>query len=187
MSARPYSKILNFAWYQTVWFTAILGGAALEWLLGLFMLMHLALVRLWRRELALMAAVAVVGVALDSLLAAAGYFQFTDTGWLPIPLWHVAIWIGFAGTLRHSMQFMVGRPRLMMIAAAVFAPLTYLAAQRFGAVAFPLGNFPTAVAVGLCWLTVTPILVWLTALANGEILRTEELRVLTTSTQEQSL
>ncbi len=169
MKKGPYSKVLNFAWYQLTWFTAVLGGTAYGWLLALLMFMHLVLVSSWRRELALMATVAALGCSMDALLSAAGYFQFVESRWLPIPLWHVAIWLGFAGTLRHSMAFMVGRPRLMTFAAAIFAPLTYLAAQRFGAVEFPLGDFPTAIVIGLSWLTVTPLLIWLTAIANGEV------------------
>ena len=30
MNGVPYSRLLNFAWYQLLWFTAILGGAAFE-------------------------------------------------------------------------------------------------------------------------------------------------------------
>ena len=169
MKKRPYSKFLNFAWYQLTWFVAVLGGSAYEWLLAVLMLMHLGLVSSWRRELVLMASVGALGCSVDALLAMAGYFQFAESSWLPIPLWHVAIWVGFAGTLRHSMAFMVGRPRLMTFAAAIFAPLTYLAAQRFGAVVFPLGDFPTAIVIGLCWITLSPLLIWLTVIANGEV------------------
>lgn len=170
MSPRPYSKLLNFAWYQLTWFTAILGGSSFEWLLATLMFMHVALVSDWRRELGLMAAVAALGCSVDGVLAAAGYFAFQETSWLPIPLWHVAIWAGFAGTLRHSMAYLAAYPRFMTVAASVFAPLTYLAAQRFGAVEFPLGSVPTAIVIGLCWFAVTPLLLWMTAIANGNVL-----------------
>ncbi|MEO0437656.1 MAG: DUF2878 domain-containing protein [Pseudomonadota bacterium] len=186
MNYHPYSRVLNFAWYQLTWFAAVLGGAAYEWFLGILLLMHLGLVGTWGREIALMIAVAALGCSVDALLAMAGYFQFDGESWLPIPLWHVAIWVGFAGTLRHSMTFMVQRPRLMTIAAALFAPLTYLAAQRLGAVVFPLGSFPTAIVISLCWLTVTPLLIWLTSMANGHVLRPMPPGPYPLTTQEES-
>ena len=184
MTRRPYNKLLNFAWYQLLWFTAVLGGSSLEWLLALLLVMHLGLVSSRRREAVLMAGVGIIGATMDALLASAGYFEFASAGLLPIPLWHVAIWVGFAGTLRHSMQFMVERPRLMTIGAAIFAPLTYLAAQRMGAVVFPLGNLHTAMVISLCWLTVTPIMVWLTAIANGQTLRPVRRETISANTQE---
>ena len=184
MIPRTYNKLLNFSWYQLLWFTAVLGGSSLEWLLALLLVMHLGLVASWRREALLMTGVGMIGASMDALLTSMGYFEFASAGLLPIPLWHVAIWIGFAGTLRHSMHFMVERPRLMTIGAAIFAPLTYLAAQRMGAVAFPMGNLHTAMVISLCWLTVTPIMIWLTAVANGHSLRPVERNMISANTQE---
>ncbi len=172
MSTRPYSKLLNFAWYQLLWFTAVLGGSATQGFLLPLLILHLAMVGNWRRELTLMLGAATLGATCDALLTTAGYFVFADTAYgLPIPLWLVAIWMGFAGTLRHSMTFMVSRPRLFTMAAGLFAPMTYLAAQRLGAVSFPLGNGPTAIVIGLTWVTLTPVLVWLSAQTEGTFLR----------------
>ena len=53
---------------------------------------------------------------------------------------------------------MVARPRLLTAAAAIFAPLTYLAAARLGAVSFPLGGAATALVIGLSWWVITPLL-----------------------------
>jgi hypothetical protein len=58
------------------------------------------------------------------------------------------------------MSFMAARPRLMTLAAGIFAPLTYFAAARLGAVTFPLGAAPTALVVALSWLFLTPLLLW---------------------------
>jgi hypothetical protein len=162
MRPRRYSLLLNFAWYQLLWFCAVLGGDLVTWLLLPMLLAHLLQVDDWRGELLLMLAVAGLGGTFDAVLTAAGYFAFDPApAVLPIPLWLVAIWMGFAGTLRHSMRFMVSHPRVMTLAAGCFAPLTYMAAGRLGAVDFPLGPAPTAVAVGLSWLALSPALVWL--------------------------
>ena len=184
MIKRPYNKLLNFAWYQLLWFTAVLGGNSLEWVLVVLLAIHLAMVSNWFREAMLMVGVGIIGGSMDAVLASMGYFQFASNGTLPIPLWHIAIWIGFAGTFRHSMQFMIERPRLMTVGAVIFAPLTYLAAQRMGAVVFPMGNLNTAMVIGLCWLTITPVLVWLTRLTNSVSLRPFRRQKTATSTQE---
>lgn len=171
MTPRPYSRLLNFAWYQLLWFTAVLGGVPLEPVLLVMLLLHLSLARHRASELCLMLGAAGLGMAFDGLLAAAGYFAFPQPpAVLPVPLWLLAIWMGFAGTLRYSMAPLVARPRLMAAAATVSAPLTYLAAQRLGAVTFPHGGLATAVVIGLSWWALVPALLWLNALTRGELL-----------------
>jgi hypothetical protein len=177
MKTRSYSSLLNFAWYQLLWFCAVLGGDLLVWLLPPMLLAHLLRVDDWRSEILLMLSVAGLGGTFDAVLTTAGYFHFDPApSMLPIPLWLVAIWMGFAATLRHSMRYMVSHPRLMTLAAGFCAPLSYLAAGRLGAVEFPLGQVPTAVAVGLSWLALTPALIWLAH--SVEWLRRTESQVL---------
>ncbi len=159
MTRRHLANVLNFAWFQLIWFTAVLGGNAVEAVLAVAIALHIWLAPRRTHELLLVSAVALLGASVDSLLAVAGLFVFDSAGPLPIPLWHVAIWIGFAGTLRHSMRFMVDQPRLLLIAAAVFAPLSYVAAERLGAVVFPLGELFTAAVVGMVWVLLVPVLI----------------------------
>ena len=162
MSDSRYSKVLNFAWYQLLWFTAVVGGDSVAWLLLVMLIMHLLWVKSWRRELQLMLPVALLGGLIDSAIAAAGYYLFDPVPQvLPIPLWLVAIWLGFAGTLHHSLGWLIARPKLMTLLASVGAPLTYLAAARLGAVGFPLGMWPTVLVVGLAWAVMSPVLCWL--------------------------
>jgi hypothetical protein len=162
MNETRYSKVLNFAWYQLLWFVAVMGGDTLAWLLLVLLVMHLLSVASLRSELTLMVPAALMGCAIDSVIAAAGYYVFDPAPrLLPIPVWLIAIWLGFAGTLRHSMGWLVARPGLMTILTSVGAPLTYLAAARLGAVSFPMGLWPTALVVGLCWAAMSPALCWL--------------------------
>jgi hypothetical protein len=115
-------------------------------------------------ELALLLGAAVLGAAFDGLLAGVGFYTFeADSALLPIPLWLVATWMGFAGTLRSSMTFMASRPRLMTLMGTLLAPVTYLGAERLGAVTFTFGVAPTAVVIGLSWWALTPILLRLEA------------------------
>jgi hypothetical protein len=162
MTPLRYRTLLNAAGYQLLWFTAVLGGDAFLPVLGLLLLLHLALVRDRLAELALMLGAALLGGAFEFALSAAGFYRFGDAG-PALPLWLPAIWMGFAATLRHSLAFLVARPRLLTAAATLGAPLTYLAAARLGAVTFPFGAPATALAVGLSWWAITPLLLRLEA------------------------
>ncbi|MEE4108652.1 MAG: DUF2878 domain-containing protein [Halieaceae bacterium] len=157
MKSRSCSRLVNFAWYQLLWFAAVLGKTAALPLLALLVLLHLLLVEKRSAELALMLGAAALGSCLDLALTVAGFYRF-DEAESALPAWLPLIWMGFAGTMRYSLAFMVARPRLLTLAAAIFAPLTYLAAARLGAVSFPLGAPATALVIGLSWWLVTPLL-----------------------------
>jgi hypothetical protein len=157
MKPPSYGRFLNFAWYQLLWFLAVLGKTAALPLLALAILLHLGLVQRRAAELALMLGAALLGSGFDLALTIAGFYRFDEAGFA-LPAWLPLVWMGFAGTLRYSLAFMVARPRLLTAAAAIFAPLTYLAAARLGAVSFPLGAAATAVVIGLSWWIITPLL-----------------------------
>ena len=98
MNEFRYSKLLNFAWYQLLWFVAVMWGDTLAWLLLVLLLMHLASVSSVRSELQVVVPVALLGCVIDGLIAAAGYYVFDPAPQLlPIPVWLIAIWLGFAG------------------------------------------------------------------------------------------
>ena len=156
----------NFAWYQALWFTAVAGGPPLTAALLLLLVVHLLWVDCWRSEVVLMLGCALPGCVVDSLLTHFGVFVFDPLpAAAPIPLWLVTIWLGFAGTLRHSLRWLSARPRLMAALAGIGAPLTYLAAARLGAVSFPLGALGTGLLVGAVWLALSLWLCWLTGQA----------------------
>lgn len=157
----------NFVWYQALWLTAIAGGPPLTGALLLLLVVHLLWVDCWRSEVILMLGCALPGCAADSLLAHVGVFVFEPApAYAPIPLWLVTIWLGFAGTLRHSLRWLSSRPALMAVLAGVGAPLTYLGAARLGAVDFPQGALITGLLVGAVWTVLAPWLCWLTQRAT---------------------
>lgn len=152
MKLGKYRKLLNFAWYQSIWFLAILGGETFEPLLAALLLAHVLACRDWQAEAKLMIACATMGIGVDSILYSQGLYIFAEAPiLLPIPLWLMCLWLGFAGTLRHSMSYLVNRPRLACVAASVAAPFSYFAGERFGAVSFALDDQATAITIGLSW------------------------------------
>ena len=162
MNILSYSKIHNALLYQAIWFTAVQGTQQYEWVLVLLLLLHVFWSGQGQKEVTVMVVGAALGVSMDALFTSAGAYVFSSSpSWIPIPFWLLAIWMGFCATLRHSLHVLVNKPMLITILAAVGAPMSYLAAQRFGAVEFPLGNVYTAVMIGVGWTLIMPLLVLL--------------------------
>ncbi|MEM7570717.1 MAG: DUF2878 domain-containing protein [Pseudomonadota bacterium] len=151
-----YPKLLNFVLFQAIWFGCILWRDAFEPIAFALIALHLLLCRNRTTELGLMLSCGLFGIAIDSALSIAGVFEFADAQrLLPVPLWLMAIWFGFAATLRHGLQFFVARAFILLPLAAIGAPLNYLAAERFGAVVFPLGGTQTAILVSAVWVLIS--------------------------------
>ena len=135
-------KLYNFVAYQLGWFAVILGAASGHAWAGTAVALLVTVVHLWMRrdplELKLVGVAAVMGLVLDSALAASGQVRFASAGSLPIaPFWMFALWITFATTLNHSMLWLMRRPVVAAIGGAVFGPLAYLAGAKLGALTLP--------------------------------------------------
>ncbi|MEM7465705.1 MAG: DUF2878 domain-containing protein [Pseudomonadota bacterium] len=147
-----YKLVLNFFWYQTIWFAAVLGGSQFEMLIIFLLVLHILQVADQKVELKILALCGGIGISVDSVLTWQGLFVFDPSPTvLPIPLWLMGIWFGFAGILRHSLNYIVTRPILAIGAGAFFAPLTYFAAARLGAVTFTLPVSLSAVVISTVW------------------------------------
>lgn len=152
MLGLSYPKWLNFILFQSIWFVGILGQTSFAWLLVLLLAVHLLLTDDLKSELWIMSIATAIGVTVDIVLTLTGVFIFEPTpSLLPIPFWLVAIWLGFAATFRHSMRYLMDKPAIAIPAAALAAPLSYIAGMRLGAVGFGLGELTTALVIGLLW------------------------------------
>ena len=143
---------LNLAWYQAIWLVAVLGGEATVPVLCLMLLLHVIWVPNRAHELCFIAICAGIGITIDSLVTLVGIMQFSENaGLLPIPLWLICVWLAFGGTLRHSMKLVMSRPSLAILLGAFFAPLTYIAGERLGAVLFTYPLPHTVFVLAMCW------------------------------------
>ncbi|KOC92852.1 DUF2878 domain-containing protein [Winslowiella iniecta] len=75
----------------------------------------------------------VLGVALDSLWLALDLFQFNGSHWLP--LWMLALWLGFACWWRLLMVTLNLPLRWLIPLGAVGGPFSYFIGERLGAMA----------------------------------------------------
>ncbi len=157
--------LANAIGFQLVWFAAVIGAAnGLPWLGPLAALCFAAAVLAWggrrRQDLALLAVALPMGFALDTLWVRAGLIVFASPWPESVaPPWIVAMWLGFALTLNHSLARLRSLPWLAAALGAAGAPLAYLAAARgFGAVQFVGDPLPALLAVSLAWTLVVPLL-----------------------------
>ncbi len=168
----------NFLGFQATWFACV-GGAGVGYpllgpLVGIPWLgLHLArldghspqapLARASRSvEIRLLLAAALTGYLCDSLLALGGALSFpAQVGpALPTTPWMITLWVGFAATLRHSMDWLRGRYLLGAAAGAVFGPLAYRAGQALNAISVEAAPFGW-LAVAIAWACAMPLLLWL--------------------------
>ncbi len=135
-------KLYNFVAYQLAWFAVILGAAQGHAWAGTAVALLVTVAHLWMRrdplDLKLIGVAAVMGLVLDSALAATTQVRFASAGDLLIaPFWMLSLWIAFATTLNHSLRWLMQRPVVAALGGAVFGPLAYLAGAKLGALTLP--------------------------------------------------
>ena len=162
-SMRP--KVLNFIGFQASWWALILGAANGLWFAGVAFALTWFLLHLrsqgpaWPVDLKLAAAAAVMGGVLDSALVLGGLLSFPAVAAAgPLtPPWMLVLWMAFALTLGHSLNWLAGRYLLATMAGAICGPLAYVAGQSMGAVTLVMPPF-SWLAVAAMYAAATPAL-----------------------------
>lgn len=164
MSQHSLFKLVNFIWFQSIWVIAILWQNQYLGLLAILLVLHLVITANKKAELSLWVIGGSIGIAIDGTLTQLAFFIFpTPSEWLPIPWWLVIIWLAFLGTLRHSLGYLLTKPRLACALGAVFAPISYFAGMRLGAVEFGRHLVTTGIVLAASWAIFMPLLVRLNA------------------------
>jgi hypothetical protein len=159
------SRTVNFVAFQVGWFASVLGAAYGRPWLGPVVVSVLLAIHLWNvadqwATARLLLTVGLIGFVVDSLLGYAGLLLYRDSPlalWL-CPPWLLALWLIFATTLQHSLNWLVGRYGLAAFLGAVFGPVSYYAGQQLGALQLG-GSVPVTVSVlAAVWATLLPLL-----------------------------
>jgi len=170
------SWLPNVLGFQIVWMASV-GGAAHGWwwlgpaALAAFAAMQLKLSRQRRADTILMLGSAVLGFGIDTLWVQAGWLDFRSPLPWPsaAPIWIVAMWMGFALTLNHSLAALKTRPLLAVMLGLLGGPLAYYAAERaWGAVTIAPSPAPY-VALAIAWGLLTPALLRAAQHLTGEV------------------
>jgi len=156
--------VLNVLLFQIGWFACVLGAAhGLAWA-GAFTALaivawHVVRAGDWRRELALVACAAALGVVFESLLVQSGWIRF-GAGVLiegAATYWMVALWALFATTMNVSLRGLRAHGWLAALLGAIGGPLAYYAGARLGALEF-VATGAGLLAIGAGWAVLTPLL-----------------------------
>ncbi|MFA0922252.1 DUF2878 domain-containing protein [Xanthomonas fragariae] len=149
----------NYLGLQVLWLVAVSAAAHARIWPTLLVLALFALYQLWpsRRapgDVQLMIAALSLGLLLDTTLAAGNWVRYAAPwpGTLLAPAWILALWLGFALTLNHSLATVMQRPWLAVVLGAIFGPFSYWLAQRsWHAVELLPPHLHAAIAVGIGW------------------------------------
>lgn len=152
---------VNLVGFQIIWWLMILYQDQYVSIGLLLLIGHLMLIKEHRCESVTLLAVGFIGTLVDSALTLGGVFEFTQNsavgGIVPIPLWLITLWFGFAATLRHSMSYLSERLLLAGIFGGIGGPLSYVAGERLGAVNFGF-SLPVVVALlAAIWALLLPL------------------------------
>jgi len=164
MTKSTVVNIVNFLWFQTIWWLVILFQTNAVIPVSLLIMLWLWFTPTRRLDLLLMAIIALIGALLDSILMAVGVFQFPNSAYLfstvehwLVPIWLILLWAALAGTVQHSLMLFHQRPASAALGGAIFAPLSYIAGERFGAVTFGYSLLTTFILLAAIWALVFPL------------------------------
>ncbi len=152
-------NLVNFVAFQAVWFAAVVGASHGLWWPGpiaatLFGIAHmLSPARVAGDGLLIVVALG-LGSVIDSAFAFSGVLTYAAP--FPsaqlAPLWILALWVGFALTLNHSLAYLAHRPVVATIAGAVVGPISYWSAGRaFDAVTLADPFWRSVIALSFGW------------------------------------
>ena len=158
----------NAIGFQMVWICAVAGAAKGLWWAGPLALAAFATWQLStsvqpRVDAQLMLGSALVGFGIDTLWIQAGLMRFVaPLPWDTVaPVWIVAMWMGFALTLNHSLATLKRHLVWAAVLGIVGGPLAYAAAGRaWQAVQLSEPNWIPYAALALAWGLVTPALLF---------------------------
>lgn len=169
----PKKVFLNFFLFQIGWFVCILGAAnQMPWLaLGIVMVIvfgQVAFANQPMKELALIVSACVVGAIVDQMFLINHVVQYQSHGWsnAVVPVWIIALWMGFSSTLNISLRWLRDRYVVAFLLGAIGGPIAYIAAEKLGAVVItPMVT--SYIALALAWACVTLLLLELSKIFDG--------------------
>lgn len=148
MSPETLNRLINAILFQACWFLAILLGWQWAVVPLAMLLVHGVMCFLSIEMMGRLVAVAVMGIALDSLWMNLHLYRFPTESTTLIPLWLMTLWFGFALTLPSSLVWLLSRPSWFVPVCALMGPLSYAAGRRLGALDF---DEPVLLLLALQW------------------------------------
>lgn len=161
---------VNLLGFNLVWSLCIFVGNPAIPIVVCLLVLHLLLHQQFHTELQVVLMTGSVGYCIDCFLTLLGFFRFDSVQGIT-PLWLLFLWLAFCATLRQSLAYF-SRHR---VAAALFGAFggtsAYMAAAHFGAVELGQSFVISSITLGLIWLLLFPLLVWMSKTIEVELCR----------------
>jgi len=146
--------------FNVAWLVCILGGSAIAVPVAIAVIaVHLRFFST-SSEIALIAAVTVIGVLVDSLFLRTGILISPDGSFWP-PLWLVSLWALFATTLNHSLRWFHTRLPWAILIGGVAGMMTYLAVTRLTDFSLKQPLPLTMAMIMVAWWVIFPVCLFL--------------------------
>ncbi|MFN0241803.1 MAG: alpha/beta fold hydrolase [Planctomycetota bacterium] len=161
-------NLLEFVGFQLVWIACVAGAAhGSEWLgCAAALVFTVAVARRSEHSASACGAAFVTGVvcsSADAVQRGLGWIEYEGSplaqAWAPA--WIVALWVAFAATLSSSLAWLRGRWWISLPFAAIGAPLSYLGAERLGAVSISAPRASALAGVAVAWCVALHAAQWL--------------------------
>lgn len=158
--------IVNAVLFQIVWLSCVVGSAyGLTWpsvaSFTALAVWQLAPKRRAASDISLLWVALVMGLVIDSLWIKLGFMDFYTDG--PVeglaPLWIIILWLGFALTINHSLNWLKAHPLLPAAMGLIGGPLSYYAGLEFGAVEYLSDELLISASLGIAWALTMIVLV----------------------------
>lgn len=145
---------INAIGFNLIWLGLIHFGNAFIPVALVLLYIHCKYLVKSKTEYAFIALLGVIGLCLDSFLTYQQVFIFTNQHGITlgfIPLWLFVLWLLFAATINHSLNFLQNSKLMQFAAGAILAPLSYLAGFHLEAVNFGQPLLVTYLTLSIIW------------------------------------
>jgi hypothetical protein len=163
-------SVMNFVLFYSGWFGCAYGLALGWWWLGPIAALivvgtHLLFSLERRRAVEALAVVTLLGPLIDTALLSLDAVRVTEPRLLGIyaPPTLIALWAIFGTTFHSSLGWLCTRPVLSVPFSAIGAPLTYIAAERLGALEIVGGWSVGLIYIVVSWVLGLPALLWVSS------------------------
>ncbi|UZE97773.1 DUF2878 domain-containing protein [Alkalimarinus alittae] len=154
--------VINAVLFQCCWFLAIFS----EWYWAvmplLLMILHNYLISPRKlNELKTVAVIAFSGITIDTLFKVSGIHSFGDVLLLTersVPIWLCVLWVGFALTVNHSLNWLVKKTPLFIVGCAIAGPMSYSAGRANGVIDF---SNQSLALISIEWIAIALITIYL--------------------------
>jgi hypothetical protein len=163
-------QLINFVGFQLLWLACVISaGMNMQWL-GLLtgcivLAWHLYSASNRWHAFKLLCCVVCLGCVFDELLLLSELLRFSHWQAVILPPWMAMLWLGFASTLNVSLRWMHSKYWMGALFGAIGGPLSYMAAERLGAIAIQQQLLLIVLAAG--WAIMMPAMLWLASKFNG--------------------